>query len=165
MQDQDGIDPTYLRYLFDYKDGHLYWKNTPGRASVQGKQAGRYTPYGYISVEIDGVPHQAHRLIWIYHNGATDMFIDHIDGNRSNNIIENLRVCTRIENGYNRKRCKRNTTGVKGIRVRPDSGKYEVRISVNKKRFVLGSYQDFELAELVMFMAREKFHGAFANHG
>jgi hypothetical protein len=159
------IDPDYLRYLFEYKDGHLYWKDTPRRHATKGKKAGRQTPNGYITVEIDGTPYQEHRLIWSYHNGDADMMIDHIDGNRSNNKIENLRLCTRVQNSHNRKRCSRNTTGVKGIRVRPDNGKYEVRITVNKKRFVFGSYRDLELAELVMVMAREKLHGEFANHG
>lgn len=159
------IDPDYLRYLFKYKDGHLYWRDTPGRAAFKSKKAGRSTPYGYISIEIDGIPHQAHRLVWIYHFGTTKKFIDHIDGNRSNNKIDNLRLCDRFENAHNRKRCKRNKTGVKGVRVRPDNGRYEVRIAVRNKRLVLGSYDDLELAELVMVMAREKYHGSFANHG
>jgi hypothetical protein len=93
------------------------------------------------------------------------MFIDHIDGDRANNKIENLRLCDKTQNARNRKRCKRNTTGVKGVRIRSDSGKYEARICAGTKRIVLGSFDNLELAELVMFMAREKYHGAFANHG
>jgi hypothetical protein len=122
-------------------------------------------PSGYVSIEIDGKPHQAHRLIWAYHYGPANMFIDHIDGDRANNKVENLRLCTRTQNAHNRKRCKRNTSGIKGIRIRSDNEKYEARITLNNKRIVLGSFDDIELAELVMYMAREKYHGAFANHG
>jgi len=159
------IDPIKIRSLFEYQDGHLYWRINRGFQRCSGKRAGRLTPYGYVSIEIDGKSHQAHRLIWAYHYGVSAMFIDHIDGDRANNKIENLRVCTKIQNAHNRKRCKRNTSGIKGIRIRSDSGKYEARITVNNKRIVLGSFEDIDLAELVMFMAREKHHGAFANHG
>ena len=165
MEVSGEIDREYLTQLFDYKEGSLYWRVNRGYQPCLGKRAGRMTPAGYVSIEIDGKPHQAHRLVWIYHFGDFDGFIDHIDGNRSNNKIENLRLCDRTQNAHNRKRCKNNKTGVKGVRVRPDSKKFEARICVNRKRFVLGSFDDLELAELVMFMAREKYHGAFANHG
>ena len=159
------IDPAYVRHLFDYKDGSLYWRVNRGYQQCAGKRAGRTTPAGYVSIEVDNIPHQAHRLIWAYHFGSTDLFIDHIDGDRSNNRIENLRSCDKTQNAHNRKRCKRNKTGVKGVRVRPDSGKFEARITLHKRRYVLGSYDDLELAELVVCMAREKLHGAFTNHG
>jgi len=159
------IDPGYVRCLFEYEDGNLYWRSNRGYQPCAGNLAGRITPAGYVSIEVDGVPHQAHRLIWIYHFGATDLFIDHIDGNRANNRIENLRSCSMTQNAHNRKRCKRNKTGVKGVRFRADSGKFEARITLNKKRYVLGSYDDLELAELVVCMARDKLHGEFANHG
>jgi len=159
------IDQNYLQELFVYSDGNLIWKNTSGRHNCAGKVAGRLTPYGYVSVEVNGKPHQAHRLIWVYHNGNTDFYIDHINGIRSDNRIENLRPCTKTQNAHNRKKCKRNSTGVKGIRLRSDSGKFEARITLNKKRVVLGSYENLEFAELVVIMAREKYHGDFANHG
>ena len=159
------IDPAYLRRLFEYKDGDLYWRVNRGRQRCTGKKAGRLTPYGYVSVEIDGKSHQAHRLVWIYHFGLIDGLIDHIDGNRSNNRLENLRQCDRHQNAHNRRICRRNKTGVKGVRVRPDNGKYEARINALNKRIVLGSFDDLEFAELVISMAREKYHGVFANHG
>jgi hypothetical protein len=159
------IDPVILRSIFDYKDGELFWKQNRGYQPCAGNKAGRNTPYGYISVELNGRPYQAHRLVWAYHFGATDKLIDHIDGDRSNNRIENLRLCDRFENAHNRKKCRRNTTGVKGVRLRSDSGRFEARITMRGKRMVLGSYDDLELAELVVCMAREKYHGAFANHG
>jgi len=151
------IDPVTLHSLFEYKDGSLIWKVK----NTKGKVAGALRPTGYICVEIDSKPIMAHRLIWIMHYG----YIDHIDGNRSNNRIENLRVVTRTQNQWNRKNSHNNKFGVKGIRLRKDNNKYEARISINKKRLVLGSFDNLELAELVITEARNKYHQEFANHG
>jgi hypothetical protein len=159
------IDQCLMHHLFDYIDGHLYWKINRGGFKCKGAKAGRVSPYGYTIIEINGVPYQEHHLVWLFHYGKMPAMLDHIDGNRSNNKVDNLRECTRAQNMHNRKICKRNTVGVKGVRFRKDNKKYEARIAVNQKRFVLGSFDDLELAELVMQMAREKFHGAFFNHG
>jgi len=132
------LTKDFIHSLFEYKDGNLIWKVK----NTKGKEAGALRPTGYVVVEIDSKPVMAHWLVWIMHNGNFDGYIDHIDGNRSNNKI-----------------------GIKGVRVRKDSSKYEARITVNKKRIVLGSYKDLELAELVMIMAREKYHGVYAKHG
>jgi uncharacterized protein YkuJ len=152
------ISHTLVKSLFDYKDGNLYWKKN-------NKLAGSLKPLGYIVIEVNNVNIMAHRLVWLYHNEHLDGYIDHIDGNRSNNRIENLRIATKAQNSWNRKNNFNNKTGVKGVRLRKDNNKFEVRICVNKKRYVLGSYDDLELAELVMMEARDKYHGKFANHG
>jgi hypothetical protein len=155
------IDPVKLHELFDYKEGNLVWKCK----NTKGKIAGSLKPHGYTIVEIDGKPIMAHWIVWIMHNGSFDGQIDHIDGNRSNNKIENLRVVTQAQNQWNRKISANNTIGVKGIRLRKDTNKYEARITVCGKRIVLGSYKDLELAELVAKEARLKYHKQYANHG
>lgn len=155
------LDQLELQSLFDYKDGSLIWKCK----NTKGKVAGTLRPQGYTVVEINSRPIMAHWIVWVMHNGSFDGQIDHIDGNRSNNRIENLRIVTRTQNQWNRKVSSNNKVGIKGVRLRKDSNKYEVRIAVNKRRLILGSYEDLELAELVAFMAREKYHGAYAKHG
>jgi hypothetical protein len=155
------INPAELHSLFDYKDGVLTWKQ--GRK--KGKVAGSLKPTGYTVVEIKNQNIMAHRLVWIMHNGSIDGQVDHINGNRSDNRIENLRVVTDYQNQWNRKIGKNNTIGIKGIRLRKDNNKYEARLCVNNKRIVLGSFDDLELAELVVMEARDKYHGKFANHG
>ena len=155
------IDPVKLHSLFEYKNGDLIWKVK----NTKGKVAGSLKPTGYKVIEVNGKNIMAHRLVWIMHNGNFEGYIDHIDGNRSNNCIENLRIVDRVKNQWNRRISRNSNTGVKGFRLRKDSNKYEVRIAVNKRRLVLGSYEDLELAKLVAFMAREKYHGAYAKHG
>jgi hypothetical protein len=155
------IDPAELHSFFDYKDGALTWKQ--GRK--KGRVAGSLKPTGYTVVEIKNQNIMAHRLVWIMHNGSIDGQVDHINGNRSDNRIENLRLVNQVQNQWNRKISKNNTIGIKGIRLRKDNNKYEARLCVNKKRIVLGSFDDLELAELVVMEARDKYHGKFANHG
>jgi len=154
----DTLDQNQVKSLFDYKDGHLYWKKN-------GKKAGYLRPTGYHSVEVNGKGLMLHRLIWIYHFGKPNAFIDHIDGNKSNNKIENLRLATKNQNSYNKKIHPNNKLGIKGLRLRKDNNKYEARICVDGKRLVLGGFDDLELAELVIFEARDKYHGVYANHG
>ena len=152
------IDHNLVKTLFYYKDGDLYWKKN-------NRKAGCLKPTGYIVVEVNNKNMMAHRLIWMYHFGKVDQFIDHIDGNKSNNKIENLRLATKSQNCLNKKITTLNTTGCKGVRFRKDTGKYETRISYNKNRIILGSFDNLELADLVAKEARDKYHKGFANHG
>ena len=92
-----------LKEMFDYKEGNLYYKTnanyTPNRI---GKKAGfNYGPY--LGCKIDYIKYRIHRLVWIYHNGAIplNMEIDHINRNKHDNSIENLRLVTRTENQHN----------------------------------------------------------------
>ena len=152
------IDHNLVKTLFYYKDGDLYWKKN-------NRKAGCLKPTGYIVVEVNNKNMMAHRLIWMYHFGKVDKFIDHIDGNKSNNKIENLRLATKSQNCLNKKISILNTTGCKGVRLRKDSGKYEARITYNKKQMILGCFDDLKLADLVATEARNKYHKEFANHG
>ena len=92
-----------LKELFDYKDGNLYYKTnanfSPNRI---GKKAG--FNYGeYLGCKIHYKKYRIHRLVWIYHNGTIPlgMEIDHIDRDKHNNSIDNLRLVTRTENQHN----------------------------------------------------------------
>ena len=89
------IDKDLIQSLFTYKDGSLYWKKT-------NKVAGCLKPTGYIVIDIFGKNIMAHRAIWIYHYGKIPKYIDHIDGNKSNNKIENLRLANKAQNCWNR---------------------------------------------------------------
>jgi hypothetical protein len=157
----NDINPVELHSLFDYKDGVLTWKQ--GRK--KGRVAGSLKPTGYIVVEINDKGVMAHRIIWSMHNGSFDGQVDHINGNRSDNRIENLRLATVLQNSWNRKNNKNNKTGVKGVHQIKATNNYQARICIGNKRLVLGTFDDLELAELAVSEARNKYHGEFANHG
>jgi hypothetical protein len=115
-----------LRALFDYKDGQLI---------RNGKTVGTKTQDGYLKCTIKCKTYLVHRLIYIYHHGSlsTDLDIDHINHNKQDNRIENIRAVTRSQNNYNYENSKGYTRDNR-------RNNWYVRIGFNKKRFHIGSY-------------------------
>ena len=91
-------------------------------------------------------------------------YVDHIDGDKTNNKIENLREATVSQNRFNSKLQSNNKSGVKGVHFNKNYKKWIAQITVNYKVLYLGSYDDIELAELVVQEARSTKHGVFARH-
>ena len=91
-----------LKNLFDYKDGFLYWKES-GSGRKINRPIGCKNKDGYLQCKVNNKQWKVHRLIWIWHgNKLIDgLQIDHIDRNRSNNKIENLRLVTPSQNRQN----------------------------------------------------------------
>ena len=147
-----------LLSLFDYKEGNLFSKKT-------GKQAGYTAPNGYTWVAVNKERHGLHRLVYQMHYGDLTDMVDHIDGNPRNNCIENLRKATPVTNQQNRKLNTNNTSGAKGVIWNQRREKWLVQFRVNGLRKFFGYFADFELADLVATEARNKYHGAFTNHG
>lgn len=111
------------------------------------KLAGTTDKNGYRKMLINGKEQYIHRLIWLYCNGVFPRFeTDHIDGNKSNNAITNLRDVTKSENQKNRKLRKDNKTGYNGVFYNKKTGKYQVTISLEGKQFNLGTYENIEEA-------------------
>jgi hypothetical protein len=156
-----------LHQLFEYRDGHLYWKklSSPLSRAKIGEKAGTWATHGYWRIKFDGVTYMAHKLIYAMHNGGTyPDYIDHIDGNKSNNKLDNLRPATNIQNAQNVGLHKNSTTGIKNVSWSPSKNRWKVLISANGKR-KSWLVKDLELAELVAIEARNKYHGSYANHG
>jgi len=158
------INTEQVKNLFDYVDGDLYWK-TSARQGWKGKKAGSLTNEGYITIKIDGKAYKAHRLIMLWHGFELNEHVDHIDGNRANNKIENLRSCLESDNAKNRPTYKNSTTKIKNVVWNKKNKNYNVVIQANNKRKHIGCFYDLELAELVAYEAREKYHGVYARHG
>ena len=150
--------------LFNYVDGVLINRCTHGRA-IKGKVAGRLSQYGYRRIKIGNKTYTAHGIIYLMHHGYTPIYIDHINGIRDDNRIENLREATLSQNQYNRKKNKTNTSGEKGVTFCKKLNKWRVRFNIEGKAVSFGYYEDLELASLVATEARDKYHKEFANHG
>lgn len=132
-----------IRKNFIYKDGFLYWNIS--RKGVQfGKQVGRIMPNGYMSAMLDYKAIGVHRLIFLYHNEDFNIGykprenqIDHINGIRDDNRIENLRVVTCQENHMNR-------TTAKGYGFEKSRNKWRASITTKGVSRIIGRY-DTEL--------------------
>lgn len=156
-----------LQTLFEYKEGELYWKTLKIKNQVKvGDKAGYIDDINkYKSVSINNTCFLLHKIIYIYHYGYCPKFIDHINGIRNDNRIENLRPATSSQNAQNAKKRKDNTTGVKGINFCKRDKRFVARVQSNGKRYLLGYFKTLEEAKLEVIKARETYHKEYANNG
>jgi hypothetical protein len=160
-----SITQTLVKDLFEYNDGVLYWKNPTSVRMKKGLRAGRYGKRGYMETSIHYNRYKNHRIIFLMFHGYLPKIVDHIDNNRLNNKIENLRAVTCSQNLQNAKLSKSNTTGIKGVVWEKDRKYWKAQIMVNGKQIRIGKLKSLELAELVVQELRNKYHGEYANHG
>ena len=156
-----AISHDYVLSAFDYQDGNLVRKT--GRVNEIGQIAGSvHKASGYIHVKINTKAHKAHRLVFLYHYGYLPECVDHIDGDKANNRIENLRAATKEENCQNQKVRSTNKSGCKGVKWNSKLNKWQVEVNKNYKSHYFGLYEDLELASLVAIEATELIHGRFS---
>jgi len=160
------VTQQLLKEHFDYQDGELIRKKNGKSATV------KHSPHHrYLRIVVDGKARPLHRMIFLYHHGYLPEVTDHIDGNRMNNKIENLRACNQSENCLNSKHRVTSTSPFKNVYLQKyknhrDNWRkmWTVSITVNRKRKHIGSFEDVELADLVATEARDLYHGSFARH-
>ena len=154
------ITPAEVREIFDYwpDSGLLTWKIKVCRAE-RGDVAGSKNR-GYISIKYKQKKYPAHRLAYCHFYGEwPDQMIDHIDGDRSNNRIKNLRQATNQINQHNQTKLRTdNTSGYCGVAYVPRLNRYKAEIKVNKKEIYLGIYKDLESAINARKQAEEIYH-------
>jgi hypothetical protein len=149
--------------LFRYDGERLFWVSSGRGRNIDLSITS--ISRGYLVVCVDGKSYHVHRIIFLICFGYLPELVDHIDGDRLNNKIENLRACTYTGNNRNRRICRRNKTGVKGVSWHKVGQKWQVRICTDKGRKHLGLFDNLGDAEKVAKNAREKYHGEFCNHG
>jgi hypothetical protein len=147
-----------LQEIFDYKDGKLIWKVDRSDKVKKGKVAGCLRINGYTSIHFNKKTYLAHRLIFIYHYNYIPKFIDHINNNRSDNRIENLRECSMKQNMFNR--VKYGNHKYKG--VYKIGNKYKVQIMDNGNLKYLGLFNNEDEAALIYNNYAQKLFGEFA---
>lgn len=157
-------DTQYLRdkFIYDEATGNLLIRHASNKYKA-GDVAGWARDSGHICVqiEIDGRRKhlQAHRVIWqIVYGGIPDV-IDHIDGNRANNRICNLRSATYSINAQNQRKAQtRSKTGLLGVTTNKKGVGYSARIHLNGHRTSLGSYATPEEAHQAYLVGKRKIH-------
>jgi len=158
------ITQDELIKLFEYRDGNLYWKECIGKRVKIGALAG-WTDTEYKKVRIKNKPYAIHRIIFMMKHGYVPEQVDHIDGNKFNNCIENLRPANNSTNQQNVGIQKNNKSGIKGVCWHKASNKWVVQLGINGKPKHFGCYFDKEVAKFVAETMRHKYHREFANHG
>lgn len=139
---------------YDNKSGVFIWKVKPSKKVKAGSVAGTLSLQGYIKIRIFGKEYRAHRLAWMYEYGEfPNGILDHIDQNKLNNSINNLRIVSISENGHNTKLYSTNKSGHKNVFWDKRVGKYSVSLCFNNKPKRIGYYMTLEDA----IEARDKF--------
>lgn len=156
------ITQELIAETFEYKDGALYWKKPthPNKDYLIGTLAGSIHKTGYRHITWMNNINKAHRLIFMLHYGYMPKEIDHINGDRADNRLENLREVTRSQNQYN-KTPQANTSGVRNVSWHKKSKAWIVRLTMQGKTVFQQYFKDLELAELVAIEARDKFFGKY----
>jgi hypothetical protein len=152
-----------LKAMLDYdaSTGVFVWKARPSKAVKAGDVAGCVEKrIGYVTIGIAGSIYKAHRLAWLYAHGEWPKgLIDHINGNKSDNRIDNLRDVFADGNSQNvRKPNIRNKSGFMGVIW--FQNKWRASMSVNGKSKWLGDYSTPEEAHQVYLEAKRKYHAA-----
>ena len=159
-----GVGELYRRFDYNLTTGTLKYRHTVG-GNRKGAVAGSLHKNGYRYVVISGYSYLEHRIADAMYSGywsTTD--IDHINGVRNDNRIENLRRCGRKENSKNRKMPKNNTKGIVGVYWHKDEQKWNPQIRVDWKLKNLGYFDDFFEACCARKSAERKYN-FHENHG
>lgn len=129
-------DPETGRF---FRKAKLSWKRN--LIKVDEKEIVSTNAYGYIEVNFSGKPCAIHRIIFLMLTGKfPENDVDHLDGNRTNNKLSNLRLVTRKENLRNVGIRSDNLTGFHGVSLRKDTGKFTVYIDVDGIRYRGGNF-------------------------
>lgn len=122
------------RFTYDEVSGHLLWKSSRFKNKI-GTIVGTLDCHGYITISMDYTLYKAHSLIWLLVYGKRVQEIDHIDNNKSNNTLANLRCVSTRENHRNML-----NNSPHGHNISRYGKKFLVRASVNSKRVGYGTY-------------------------
>jgi len=153
-------DPTILEFIrkwwrYDPQTGLVLWRaKAPKSRRVAGDVVGFISSQGYRVARVKRKEIKLHRVAWFLHYGEWPALqVDHINRDRADNRIENLRLATNQENARNK--------GQSGLR-RPswNRKKWEARITHNYKTIPLGSYDCFAHALRARRAAEAKYWGA-----
>ena len=156
MTDQDFIEFLIINVSYDEQTGLFAWKQK--RQGVIDGKFGNLEKTGYVRAKVLNKKYLAHRLAWFIVNKRwPDGQIDHINGDRSDNRIANLRVVDQSGNSQNRRtKQKNNQSGFFGVHI--SGAKWRAQIRIEKKLKHLGLFDTPELASKAYIDAKRSIH-------
>ena len=130
-----------VQSLFHYDNGKLIRKKHVRGSKGAGSVVGTKNHHGYIQTMIRGKTFMVHRVIWLWHYGyIPENDIDHINRNKSDNRIENLREVSPTCNARNRSQMTNTISGIRGVSWSKKEMKWVPEIMIGGKHVYLGSF-------------------------
>ena len=158
----------HLHRIFYYvpETGTLHWKVKPRYGIEVGDEVGCVSKEsGYRLVGISFSILRSHRVVWaMYFCRWPKGHLDHINRQRTDNRIVNLREATNTENCRNSRMKANNTSGFKGVDWLKKHKKWRATIRVDRKQYHLGLFDTPEEAHAAYCTAADAWHGEFAHH-
>lgn len=158
------LDVKEISKYLDYspETGDFIWRVKTKTSNI-GNVAGNTNWRGYTSIWINGNQYYAHRLAWALHYGFwPNCDVDHINENKSDNRICNLRQANRSQNMFNRGRNKNNTSGFKGVIFCKNTRRWRAQMSIYGKSVNIGRFDTKEEAAHAYFEKAKELRGEFA---
>ena len=155
-----GYGCEFFRVYFEYSDGKLYRKLQGNALRPIGLEVGSvHKVTGYVRLKVSKKEFLVHRIIFLMHHGYLPKFLDHIDNDRTNNKIENLREATTSQNIMNSTRNQK--SGLRGVHQQT-KGSFKSILILNGKVVHRKNYKTALLAAKAYDEAAKIFHGEFA---
>lgn len=156
------MDIELAHSLLEYRDGALYWKSDVARNVKAGDCVGKNRTNFRLRVHYQDNVYSGNRIIFALHHGYYPKVVDHINGNKLDDRIENLRAADMRTNAQNRKRNTLNTSGVKNVGFKASKNKWRVSLRKNDGTRFDRLFKNFDIACTIAELARCKYHGEFA---
>ncbi|MBY0137494.1 HNH endonuclease [Paracoccus yeei] len=157
----DGPVPIdQLREHFHYDPFTGVLRSRTNRRNVHaGDVVGFSDRQGYVITTLFKRPLKVHRIAWaLYHGAWPHSLIDHINGDKSDNRLENLRCVTNAENKQNIEKPASNTSGYMGVSFHKKSGRWAANIKVKGKSQYLGLHDTPYAAHVAYQTAKAEIH-------
>ena len=155
------LTQSVLKSLFHYdKATGIFTRAKNHLRAKEGSVVGTPNYKGYLLFSVQGKSYRAHRLAWLYVYGQfPSMDLDHINGDRKDNRIENLRELPNRLNQQNRKNPNpNNTSGYKGVGWSKKLSKWRVKIVKDYKTIHLGYFDNIDEAVMAYANGAAKYH-------
>ncbi|MCE0874158.1 MULTISPECIES: HNH endonuclease signature motif containing protein [Pseudomonas] len=150
-----AIDRLREEFTYDADSGVIRSLSVRAMGRIEGAKS----PNGYLKLRLDGVNLYAHRVAWALTHGVWPAHdIDHINGERDDNRLSNLRALRRHENLQNMRKRRPGASGVRGITWDKQTQTWRAQLSAQGKRINIGRFKDKEMAEVAYLEAKRRHH-------
>jgi hypothetical protein len=164
MSKTSDVSAERVRDLFDYEaDSGVFVRKIGIPGASKGPVAGCLRPDGYTQIGVDRKRVLTHRLVWLWVHGYFPDQIDHIDGDKTNNRLANLREATTSQNHGNMTKNVCNKSGFKGVRQR--GKRWAASIKLKGVLRYIGTFATPEEAHAAYCEVAKQIHGEFFNPG